>query len=101
MAKALNAVEDALIRERRRAGAALARAQGIAGADDKTCCDWLGRDGKALDKAQFSRWKSGDENIVLARVYATKLHGPFAIEMARDAQGCVVETTVTYRAVTA
>ncbi len=52
-----------------------------------------------VDKSQLSRWLSGGENVQLHRIYATKLHGPFAIEQARDASGCVVETTVTYRAV--
>lgn len=100
MAKALNAVEDSLTRERRRVGAALRRAAAIVGLDDKEVCALLGTPEKPLDKGQYSRWLSGDENINLARVYGTKLHGPFALEQARDADGCVVETTVTYRAVT-
>jgi len=101
MAKALNAVEDPLARERRRIGAALTRAIGILGLDDKAVCDLLGTGEKPLDKGQLSRWRSGDENVVMARVYGTKLHGPFAIEMARDADTCIVETTVCYRAVPA
>ncbi|WP_291989574.1 hypothetical protein [Luteitalea sp.] len=101
MAKALNPVEDASARERRRIGKALSRAIGVLDLDDKEVCALLGTTEKPLDKAQLSRWRSGDENVVLARVYGTRLHGPFAIEMARDAQGCTVETTVVYRAVSA
>ncbi len=52
-----------------------------------------------MDNSQFGRWLRGIENPILARIYATKLHGPFAIEIARDTDGCCVETTVTYRAV--
>lgn len=51
-----------------------------------------------LNRFDHLRPRMGDENVVLARVYGTRLHGPFAIEMARDAQECVVETTVTYKA---
>jgi hypothetical protein len=46
-----------------------------------------------------SRWIAGTENVQIDRIYGTRLHGPFAIEAARDAQGCTVETTVIYRAV--
>lgn len=73
-------------------GAALRRAIGIVGLSDKEAADLLG-----IDKAQLSRWLSGGESIQLHRIYATKLHGPFAIEQARDASGCTVETTVTFR----
>lgn len=90
-----------MARERRRIGKALSRAIGVLDLDDKEACELLGTKDKPLDKAQLSRWRSGDENVVLARVYGTRLHGPFAIEMARDAQECAVETTVTFRAVPA
>jgi hypothetical protein len=76
-------------------GAALRRAIGIVGLTDKEAADLIG-----VDKSQLSRWLSGGESIQLHRIYRTKLHGPFAIEQARDASGCVVETTVTYAAVT-
>ena len=101
MAKVLNPVEDEMGQERRRIGKALSRALGVLDLEDKEACVLLGTKDKPLDKAQLSRWRSGDENVVLARVYGTRLHGPFAIEMARDAQDCAVETTVTFRAVTA
>ncbi len=91
MAKVLNAVEN----PRAIVGAALRRAIGIVGLSDKEAADLLG-----IDKAQRSRWLSGGESIQLHCIYATKLHGPFAIEMARDAaDSCVVVTTVTYTAV--
>ena len=78
---------------RARVGAALRRAIGIVGLSDKEAADLLG-----LDKSQLSRWLSGGENVQVARVYGTKLHGPFVIEQARDATDCVVETTVTWSA---
>jgi len=93
MAKVLNGVE---VPSREPVGLALRRAIGIVGLSDKEAADLLG-----IDKSQLSRWLAGTESIQLHRIYATKLHGPFAIEQARDADGCVVETTVTYRAVTA
>jgi hypothetical protein len=74
-------------------GAALRRAIGIVGLSDKEAADLLG-----MDKSQLSRWLAGGETIQLHRIYRTKLHGPFAIEQARDASGCTVETTVTYSA---
>lgn len=70
---------------------------------DKEACDMLGEKSSAgevvkpLDKGQLSRWLSGEENVVLARIYGTRLHGPFAIEQASDASGVVVETAVTIR----
>lgn len=84
----LNSVEE----QRSPVGRALRRAIAIVGLSDKEAADLLD-----VDKAQLSRWLSGHESIQMHRLYATKLHGPFAIEMARDAQGCTVETTVTYR----
>ena len=93
MAKVLNAVETP---SRVPAGLALRRAIAIVGLSDKEAADVLG-----IDKSQLSRWLSGGETIQLHRVYTTKLHGPFAIEIARDAATCVVETTVTFRAVSA
>ena len=90
VADGLNGVEN----PRAVVGAALRRAIGICGLSDKEAADLLG-----LDKSQLSRWLSGGESIQLHRIYRTKLHGPFAIEQARDAAGCVVETTVTYRVV--
>lgn len=88
-AKPLIDVENA----RRQVGAALSRAIGIVGLTDKEAADLLG-----LDKSQLSRWLSGGENVQVHRVYGTKLHGPFAIEQARDTSECIVETTVTWRA---
>lgn len=74
-------------------GAALRRAIGIVGLSDKEAADLL-----VMDKSQLSRWLSGTETIQLHRIYRTKLHGPFATEQARDAAGCIVETTVTWSA---
>lgn len=48
--------------------------------------------------AQVSRMIAGTEAVQLDRIYGTKLHGPFAIEFARDDNACLVETTVTYTA---
>lgn len=79
---------------RPRVGAAFARAIGIVGLSVKEAAALLG-----IEPAQVSRWIAGQENVQLDRVYGTKLHGPLAIELARDAEQCVVETTVTYRAV--
>lgn len=87
-AKVVIEVENARIR----VGRALKRAIDICGTTDKEAADLLD-----LDKSQLSRWLSGGENIQVARIHGTRLHGPFAIEQARDAEGCVVETTVTYR----
>jgi hypothetical protein len=78
---------------RQSVGAALSRAIGIVGLSDKEAADLLG-----IDKSQLSRWLSGGENVQLHRIYGTKLHGPFAIEQARDTHECIVETTVTWRA---
>jgi len=50
-----------------------------------------------VEPAQVSRWIAGTENVQIDRIYTTTLHGPFAIEIARDADACTVETTVTYR----
>lgn len=64
------------------------------------CRSWAIKEAAALlgvEPAQVSRWISGVENVQVDRIYATKLHGPFAVELARDADTCVVETTVTYR----
>jgi len=88
MAKVVHSVDE----ERARVGRALKRAVAIVGLDDSEAAALIG-----IDKSQFSRWVRGVENPILARIYATKLHGPFAIEQARDAESCVVETTVTYR----
>jgi hypothetical protein len=88
-AKGLIEVEIA----RQRVGLALSRAIGIIGLTDKEAADLIG-----IDKSQLSRWLSGGENVQVHRIYGTKLHGPFAIEQCRDDQGCVIETTVTWRA---
>jgi len=77
-------------------GAAFSRAIQIVGFSIKEAAALLN-----VEPAQVSRWIAGSENVQIDRVYGTKLHGPFAIEMARDAQGCVVETRVSYRAVSA
>lgn len=98
-AKVVNKVDtgrESLAIARKQAGAALKRAIDIVGLTDSEAAVLLAD----MDKGQLSRWLKGDENIILARVYGTKLHGPFAIEQARDAQGCTIETIVTYRAVT-
>jgi hypothetical protein len=81
---------------RPRVGAAFARALGIVGWSIKEAAAVLD-----VEPAQVSRWIAGTENIQTDSVYGTRLHGPFAVEMARDAAGCVVETTVTFRAVSA
>lgn len=81
---------------RQRVGAALKRAIGIVGLTDKEAAVLLG-----LDQAQLSRQLAGAERVHVDRIYGTKLHGPFAIEQARDAEGCVIETTVTYRGASA
>ena len=75
-----------------RVGAALTRAIGILGLTIKEAAGLLD-----LDPAQLSRKMAGVERIQMDRIYSTLLHGPFAIEMARDAAGCTVETTVPYR----
>ncbi len=84
-------------------GVAFKRAMDICGVDVKQAAVLLGfvdeETGEVLH-AQVSRWIAGTENVQLDRVYNTKLHGPFAIEMARDDDQCVIETTVKYRAVT-
>jgi hypothetical protein len=85
------------IRENRpHVGAALGRALGIVGVSIKEAAALCG-----VEPTQVSRWIAGAENVQIDRVYGTKLHGPFAIELARDAAGCIVETTVTFRAVSA
>ena len=85
-------------------GAAFKRAMDICGVDVKQAAVLLGfideETGEVLH-AQVSRWIAGTENVQIDRIYNTKLHGPFAIEMARDDGNCVIETTVKYRAVTA
>lgn len=73
-------------------GSALGRAIAIVGLSIKEAAVLLNR-----DAAQVSRWIAGTERVQVDAVYGTKLHGPFAIEQARDAGDCIVETTVTYR----
>lgn len=90
MAKVLNPVENAQAAARRRIGAALRRAAHSLDLTDKEACALLGD----MDKGQWSRWCSGDENVGLARIYGTRLHGAFAVELARDSQDCTVETLV-------
>lgn len=90
MAKVLNPVEDPQATARRRIGAALRRAAHALDLSDKEACELLG----GMDKAQWSRWCAGIENVGLARIYGTPLHGPFAIELASESQDCTVETLV-------
>lgn len=91
MAKVLNPVEnDPQAAQRSRIGAALRRAARQLDLSDKEACALLGD----IDKGQWSRWCAGTENVVLARIYGTVLHGAFAIEQARDAQDCTIETLV-------
>lgn len=73
-------------------GAALGRAIAIAGWSLKEAAAVLG-----MDAAQLSRWVSGGETVQMHRIWGTKLHGPFAIELASGAGDVVVETTVTIR----
>lgn len=73
-------------------GTALGRAIAIVGLSIKEAAALMNR-----DAAQVSRWIAGAERVQVDAVYGTKLHGPFAIEQARDAGDCIVETTVTYR----
>jgi hypothetical protein len=87
-AKALIEVES----RRARVGEALRRAIGIIGLSDKEAADVL-----CLDKSQLSRWLSGHENIQLARLYGTRLYGPFVLALAHECEECEVETTVRYR----
>ncbi len=77
---------------RPRIGAAFLRAINVLGLSIKEAAALLD-----MDAAQLSRWISGVERVQMDRVYGTRLHGPFAIELAGDAAGCVVETTVTIR----
>lgn len=90
MAKAVNNVDDPQSAQRIRIGAALRRAAHAMNLSDKEACALLGD----MDKGQWSRWCSGGENVVLARIYGSRLHGAFAIEMARDSEDCVIETHV-------
>lgn len=90
MAKVLNPVEDVQAVQRQRIGAALRRAARQLDLSDKEACALLGD----IDKGQWSRWCAGAENVVLARIYGTPLHGAFAVEQARDSQDCTVETLV-------
>jgi hypothetical protein len=86
---------------RPRVGAAFKRAMDIVGLDVKQTAVLLGfvddQTGE-VKHAQVSRWIAGTEAIQLDRIYGTKLHGPFAIEQARDDDSTTVETTVTWRA---
>jgi len=80
-------------------GAALGRAIDRLGWDVKQAAIELGfidAETGEVKHAQISRWIAGTEPMQLDRIYGSKLHGPFAIEFARDDDACVVETTVTY-----
>lgn len=90
-AKVLTNRED-LTDRREKVGAALGRAIAVVGLSIKEAAVLMNR-----DAAQVSRWISGAERVQVDAVYGTKLHGPFAVEQARDDHSCVVETTVTYR----
>jgi hypothetical protein len=84
------------IRENRpHVGAALLRAINVLGLSIKEAAALLD-----LDPPQLSRWISGVERVQIDRLWATKLHGPFAVELACAADGVVVETTVTVRRLT-
>lgn len=73
-------------------GAALHRAIAAVGWSLKEAASVLD-----MDAAQLSRWTAGAETVQLHRIWGTRLHGPFAIELAGAAEGVVVETTVTIR----
>ena len=73
-------------------GAALARAINVLGLTIKEAAALLD-----VEPAQVSRWIAGTENVQIDRVWGTRLHGPFAIELAAGAEGVVVETAVTIR----
>lgn len=73
-------------------GAALQRALNVLGLSIKEGAGLL-----EMDPAQMSRWIAGTERLQIERVWGTRLHGPFAIEVASAAAGVTVETTVTLR----
>ena len=87
----LKPVEDPQTRERRRIGAALRRAARRLNLSDKEVCALL-----AMDKGQWSRWCAGTENVVLSRIYGTRLHPVFAIEQAVDSGVCTVEQRIVF-----
>lgn len=101
-AKANLTAREVALGKRPRIGAALKRAIDICCAGDiKEAAIVLGFQDVGTGEvkhAQVSRMIAGAEPVQLDRIYGTKLHGPFAIEMARDHDDCVVETTVTYTA---
>jgi hypothetical protein len=81
-------------------GAALRRAMRILDLDVKqvaVLCGFVDDVTGEPHHAQVSRWLSGAENVQLDRIWGTPLHGPFAIELASDAAGVVIETAVTIR----
>lgn len=99
-AKAKLTAREVARENRPRVGAAFKRAMDIIGVDVKQAAVLLGfvdEETGEVKHAQVSRWIAGTEAVQLDRIYGTKLHGPFAIEQARDSDSTVVETTVTWR----
>ena len=85
----LNSLEQA----KHRAGEALSRAIHFAGLTGKEAAALLD-----IDPAQLSRWVNGAEAIQLARILnCSRLHGPFVIALAGEADGIVVDTVITVR----
>ena len=85
----LNSLEQA----KHRAGDALSRAIHFAGLTGKEAAGLLD-----IDPAQLSRWVNGAEAISLARILnCQRLHGPFVIALAGEADGIVVDTVITVR----
>lgn len=88
-------------REKRPAvGAAFRRAMDRLGLDVKQAavvCGFVDDETGDVLHAQVSRWIAGTENVQLDRIYGTKLHGPFAIELASGAADVDVVTTITVR----
>jgi hypothetical protein len=50
-----------------------------------------------IDAAQLSRQIAGSEPVQVDRLYGSRLHGLFAIELASAAEGVIVDVTVTIR----
>lgn len=87
------AVVNSLEQAKHRAGDALSRAIHFAGLTGKEAAGLLD-----IDPAQLSRWVNGTEAISLARILnCQRLHGPFVIALAGEADGIVVDTVITVR----
>ena len=91
--KPAKAVLNSLEQAKHRAGEALSRAIHFAGLTGKEAAALLD-----IDPAQLSRWVNGAEAIQLARILnCSRLHGPFVIALAGEADGIVVDTVITVR----